>query len=81
MAIKEIKILSTAYFGKYQIIQFDDMYKTIRVLVNGQVVADNNHAAVRSIAEALSIKVLNSSGNPKDTYTLGAEVIYKINSI
>lgn len=68
----ELKVIANPLYGNHRMIQYE----------NGTIIVQTNNVQVsvakpvlREIAAAVGVNTLNSNGNPKNTRTLGADIV------
>lgn len=74
--IRNLRETGSATHGKYRIIQYEN--GTILVEAEG-IVLDIAKPVLRSIAKDIGVDILNTSGNKKNTRSLGADIIKALN--
>ena len=76
--LDELGIVSRAEIGDVDILQYEN--GTISVEINGQL-KQPAKPILRDYAVKFGVDILNSNGNPKNTRSLGADVIRAVNEL
>lgn len=77
-SLLDLKVVDSATYGIYFVKQFEN--GTIIVETNGTV-EPAAMPVLRSIAATIAVDLLNANGNPKNTRTLGSDVIRSLHAL